>query len=204
MHTAGINRPAAIADLDLADFDAAARAKRLGQVRFHAHEFQSQPAYQVQHPIQMRLIVDLTDQGSLLVTRFQVQPVEGGLEAVCRASPDCNPVSGRFQVASFSDPPETTESTGIRRRWSGSNACGRRSCPAADREQESRSAARMTLSALSTAFGPLSCRSPACRSWGPVLPVKMGPTRYHVGSLSGWPMDMAPWSGSFDIDMDCS
>jgi len=49
----------------------------------------------------MRLIADLTDQGGLPGTGLQVQPLEGGREPFRQASPDRNPVSGRYQVASF-------------------------------------------------------------------------------------------------------
>ena len=43
----------------------------------------------------------LPDQGGLLDTELQVQPLESGPEPRCQASPDSNPVSGRCQVASF-------------------------------------------------------------------------------------------------------
>ena len=84
---------------------------RLGRhpVRFHAHELQSQPAHQVEHAIQMRLIAtDETDRGShrrgrSAPCRAPGPALESGPEPLCQASPDHNPVCGRLQVASFGD-----------------------------------------------------------------------------------------------------
>lgn len=49
----------------------------------------------------MGLIADLTDEGGVLGTGLQVQPLEGGPEPLCQASPDRDPVCGRPQVAPF-------------------------------------------------------------------------------------------------------
>lgn len=77
---------------------------RLGRYPFHAHELQPQPAHQVEDAVQMRLIADLADEAGLSGTEFQLQPLEGGPEPLCQASPDRNPVSARLHVASFGDP----------------------------------------------------------------------------------------------------
>jgi len=55
-------------------FSAASVFAWLGRrpARFHAHELQSEPAYQVEDAIQMGLIADLTDEGGVLGTGLQV------------------------------------------------------------------------------------------------------------------------------------
>jgi len=52
----------------------------------HAQQVQEQLACQLEHAIQMSLIADLTDQGGLPDTGFQVQPPEGRRERFGQAS----------------------------------------------------------------------------------------------------------------------
>lgn len=126
----------------------------------------------------MRLIADLADQGRLLDSGLQIQSVEGGRESLCQASPDRNPVSVGATWPLSGGYSATHAKLGIELS------------PLLATNGNSRSAARMTLSARMKALGALSWPLTGLSVPQPALPVKMRTSRDHMDSWSGWPMDM--------------
>jgi hypothetical protein len=71
-----------------------------GRGRLHAHQLQAQAAYPVQDAIELGLVADHADQGSLPVPRFEGHALERGPEPVGQPPAHADPVSRRFHVAS--------------------------------------------------------------------------------------------------------